>query len=424
MNRDGSIQCEFDVALPELALPDGGAKLWGRVAGTVEGKANPDQAIGAFDATRQQPFEQVAETITGNVQGWITWAIGEVYRRYVTERDALEWLTDPSVADAEVRELCKPQFDPWTFSIDRLDYSVTLDPEAIRGLPADLQSRLSGGGARTVKHTFSGDIPPVRDPGSGNEIKVRCNASITFALDLDKARAALDPAGTLADDRLERAALGKAEEWYWYGVKQSFYNWIYDTGKTHRRFVREYALIHPDVMALCRDGLAQHGIDIQEAMVRYEALDPDSAWALTAPGQSGGAPAVPSQNAPSPAQPVPAGAPPPASTPNHQRAEPGNPNVRASSEQAMAATIAIMDVNDLPLPMPGGGGGLPPGQPLPPVEESVWRHQKAVMKENPGLDRSGCAVKILERLKQDGYSVDERKRIATIIGGDPSTVID
>jgi hypothetical protein len=87
----------------------------------------------------------------------------------------------------------------------------------------------------------------------------------------------------------------------------------------------------------------------------------------------------------------------------------------------MAATIAIMDPNDVPLPMPQAQGAP---QSLAPIEESVWRHQKAVLKEHPGLPRAECAVKILERLKGDGYSVEDRRRIASIIGATPDDVKD
>ena len=198
-------------------------------------------------------------------------------------------------------------------------------------------------------------------------------------------------------------------------MKQSFYNWFYDGSKPHRRFVRDYSLIHPDVMVLCQEGLALHGIGVRDAMVRYEAMDSDSAWALTAPSQSGGTPVISSGG---PARITPGPLAPAASAAGPQPAAPGP---RGPSDQAVAATIAIMDVNDLPLP---GMGKQAAGQPLPPIEEAVWRHQKGVMKENPHLDRAGCALNILQRLKADGYAMEERKRIASIIGGSPSDVVD
>jgi hypothetical protein len=454
VNRDGFIRCEFEASLPPQILPNGGAQVWGRATGTVTGRADPAQAIAAFDTTRQQPFGQTSRAILDNVAGWINWALGEVFHRVVTERDLFAWLAEPSQTDGELRELLAPQFGAWSFTVEGLDYQPTLDPQAVASLPPELQARVSAGadanagsgtpppspappgasatpapgeGERILEHSFSGDIPAVVDPSTKNELKVRCNATLKFKLNLPRARQALDPAGSLAEDRLEREALGKAEEWYWYGVKQSFYNWIFDGGRSHRRFVRDYQLIHSEVMALCQDGLAQHGVEIQEASVRYEALDPDSAWALTAPGQSGGGPAVvPGSAPPAPQAGTPERSEDDQGSSGKHRVTPADPSVRADSQQAMAATIAIMDVNDLPVPPSpdAGGGPAAPPQPLPPIEESVWRHQKAVMKENPGLDRPACAARILERLKSDGYSVDDRKRIAGIIGGDPDTVSD
>lgn len=421
MNRDGTIRCEYEVTLPALEIPGRGASVWGVARGVVTGRADPARAVQAFDAGGQRPFETVTLEIQQNIRGWLAWAVGEVYGRWIREGDLMEFLSGAPLLVEKVRELTDPQFLPWTFQVDALELEVVLDPEAARGLPPDLRASLGGGdGTRQISHSFNGDIPPFQDQASGNEIKVRCNVQATFVIQLDRARAALDPAGKLTPERLEREALAKAEEWLWYGVKQSFYNWMFDGTKIHRRFVRDYTLIHGEVMALCQDGLAQNGVGVTEALVRYEALDPDSAWALTAPGQSGGGPVV-APGSPSGSTPgIPAAS--AAGSGSGGKAQAASPlQPRGGSDQAMAATIAIMDMKDLPFP---GPGSLPSGQPLPPIEEAVWRHQKSVMKDHAGLDRAGCALQILNRLKVDGYPMDERKRIAGIIGGSPSDVVD
>jgi hypothetical protein len=416
VNRDGTIRCEYQVVLPRMDSPSGGVSVWGRASGVITGRAVPASALAAFDPSGQRPFEAVAGDILQNVRGWLAWAVGEVYGRWVREGDLAELASGAPPVVAALKDLVGPQFAPWSFQTESLDFKVDFDPQALGGFPPELRARMSGAaGPHEVPYSFTGDIPPFQDPATRHEIKIRCNVQVTFSLDPAAARAALDPAGQLAPERLEREALAKAEEWFWYGVKQSFYNWFYDSTKPHRRFVREYSLIHPDVLALCQEGLAQHGITVAKALVRYEAMDSDSAWALTAPGQSGAGPAV-STGGPAritPASPHGASgggeAPPPAASP------------RGASDQAMAATIAIMDVNDLPLP---GLAKPMKGQPLPPIEEAVWRHQKGVMKDNPGLDRAGCAKLILQRLKGDGYSMEERKRLASIIGGSPNDVVD
>ena len=98
----------------------------------------------------------------------------------------------------------------------------------------------------------------------------------------------------------------------------------------------------------------------------------------------------------------------------------------------MAATIAIMNMDDLPAslaaagatPPSGGAPGGGAGAPLPPIEEAAWRHQKTVLREQPGLDRAALAPQVLARLKADGYPLEERRRIAGVIGGDPSLIPD
>jgi hypothetical protein len=114
------------------------------------------------------------------------------------------------------------------------------------------------------------------------------------------------------------------------------------------------------------------------------------------------------------------GGPAPGAAPAVAPEAPAAPVHRPGSDQAMAATIAIMDMSELPMPFPGAAGD----QPLPSIEEAVWRHQKRVMKDKAGLSRAETAGEILLLLKQDGYGIEERTRIATVIGADPSTLID
>ncbi|MFH2009609.1 MAG: hypothetical protein ABI333_23655 [bacterium] len=416
MNRDGTIRCEFQVELPRTDCPRLGTPLWGKASGVLSGRAEPQRAIAAFDATRQQPFETVAAYILQNVAGWATWAAGEMFRRWATDRDIAELVKTPGCCHAEFLAAVQPQFDPWGFRAEQIEVDFELAPEVLAALPEAVRGQLlpQDPNIRVVEHTFGGDIPPATDPATRNEIKVRCNVQVTFETNLEQARAALDVSGQMPQERLERELLGKCEEWFWYGVKQSFYNWIFDVSQPHRRFVRDYSLIHPKVMELCGPGLEQVGTTVGKAMVRYEALDSDSAWALTAPGTSGAGPLVAAGSAPPAGVPA-AGADPTGSSGKHQAA----PAHRPGSDQAMAATIAVMDINDLPIPGYTAGSSA-----LPTIEESVWRHQKRVMKDKPGLNRAETAAEILMLLKADGYSFEDRKRIASIIGADPASVVD
>ena len=423
MNRDGTIRTEFQLELPRTECARLGGALWGTASGVVSGRANPEAAIGAFDSARNQPFEATVAAIGQYVVGWVSWAVGEMFRRWATERDVTELLSSPSICFDELRAAVAPQFDPWTCVVESLELQIVLADEAVSGLPPASRASLSppAPGMVVLEHAFSGDIPSARDPVTGHDIQVRCSVQVSFEVELAVARDALDMTGQMAPERLEREILGKCEEWYWFGVKQSFYDWIFDTTQTHRRFVRDYKLIHPKVMALCDQGLGQVGATVKTAQVRYEALDQDSAWALTAPGTSGTGPAVSGASpVPGSAPPVPAtGAATPAGGP--VRITPADPLHRAGSDQAMAATIAIMDVSELPMPGPAAVGGE---QPLPSIEEAVWRHQKRVMKNKPGLSRPETAAEILVALKQDGYSMEERARIASVIGADPGAVLD
>ncbi len=423
MNRDGTIRTEFQLELPRTESPRLGGALWGTATGVVSGRANPDQAIGAFDAARTQPFEATAGLIQQNVVGWASWATGEMFRRWTAERDVTELLANPAVCIDEFRAAVASQFDPWTFVVESLEITFDLADDALVALPEASRALLvpPDTGVVVLDHSLSGDIPSAKDPVTDRDIQVRCSVTVSFEVDLNVAREALDMSGQMAADRLEREILTKCEEWFWYGVKQSFYDWIFDTNQPHRRFVRDYSLIHPKVMELCGQGLGQVGATVKTAMVRYEALDQDSAWALTAQGNSGGAPAV----GPGAPDSGPVATPqtpeaPAAGGPAQIRPEDTPPN-RAGSDQAMAATIAIMDVSELPMPMPGAGGEA---QPLPSIEEAVWRHQKRVMKSKPGLNRADTAAEILILLKADGYSLQDRQRIAGVIGADGNTVIE
>lgn len=421
MNRDGTIRTEFQLDLPRTQCPGLGGTLWGTASGVVTGRADPDRAIVAFDAARAQPFEATVGVIQQNIVGWASWATGEMFRRWATERDVTELLGNPAVCTEEFRAAVAPQFDPWTFVVESVELQFQLADEAVGALPDAARAKLAPAptGPAILQHSFSGDIPSAKDPVTGHDIQVRCLVQVTFEVDLDAAREALDmTGGQMAPERLEREILTKCEEWFWYGVKQSFYDWIFDTSQPHRRFVRDYSLIHPKVMALSEQGLSQVGAGVQAAMVRYEALDQDSAWSLTAPGSSGAVPAVPPASAPAPGSgSAPEGAP----APMPQAPAPGA-GPRPGSDQAMAATIAIMDMSELPMPNPLAGAGA--GQPLPSIEEAVWRHQKRVMKNSPALSRLETTAEILVLLKQDGYSFEDRKRIAGVIGADPATVVD
>jgi len=423
VNRDGTIRTEIQLDLPRTECARLGGALWGTASGVVSGRADPEAAIGAFDATRSQPFETTVAAIQQNVVGWASWAVGEVFRRWATERDVTELIHTPAVCVDEFRAAVAPQFDPWTFVVESVELQFRLADEAVNLLPAASQALLAPPAADTLvlEHSFSGDIPSAKDPVTNRDIQVRCNVQVTFEVALAVARDALDMTGQMAPDRLEREILGKCEEWFWFGVKQSFYDWIFDTGQPHRRFVRDYSLIHPQVVVLCGQGLAQVGATVKSAMVRYEALDQDSAWALTAVGSSGSGPTVstapPPGGAPAAAPQTAQGAPASGSVP----IPPASPAHRPGSDQAMAATIAIMDPSDLPMPIPGATGGE---QQLPSIEEAVWRHQKRVMKNKPGLSRAETAGEILVLLKQDGYTFEDRKRIASVIGADPAALIE
>lgn len=435
MDRDGSIRYEFRVALPEEPLPPSGSKVWGHASGVLSGRADPGLAFRTFDPTGAQPFETTSSAIRDHVQGWISWAVVEVFRRTCGGGTLDAWAPTAEGAAEQVRAELASRLVGWGFQIEALDLGVEIPPECVEALPTPLRAQLSSAGpTRLVQHSFSGDIPPVQDPVSGKSIHMRCNASIEFAVNLEEAKPAVDPSGGMAEDRLVRATVTRAEEWFWYGLKQSFYNWICDSSRPHRRFVRDYQLIHPEVMALCQDGLAGIGVAVSKAQVRYEALDPDSAWALTAPGQSGRSPVVPGPSPTSPAAPQAPASTSPSS--GKHRITPDAPSLRADSQQAMAATIAIMSLDDLPAsvgavgvqpsagaPAPAVAAGGPPA-PLPPIEEASWRHQKSVLREHPGLDRVALAPHVLARLKADGYPLDERRRIAGVIGGDPNLVTD
>lgn len=425
MNRDGTIRTEFQMELPRTECARLGGALWGTVSGVVSGRADPEAAIGAFDASRTQPFETTVAAIGQNVVGWASWAVGEMFRRWATERDVTELLNTPAVCMDEFRAAVAPQFDPWTFVVESLELEFRLADEAVSALPAASQALLAPPAADTLvlDHSFSGDIPSAKDPVTGHDIQVRCAVQVSFEVELAVAREALDVTGQMAPERLEREILGKCEEWFWFGVKQSFYDWIFDASRPHRRFVRDYSLIHPQVVVLCSQGLGQVGATVKTAMVRYEALNQDSAWALTAKGTSGGGPAASSPSPPvvgvAGAPVTPAGT--PAGGPVPVPVAPAAPGPRPGSDQAMAATIAIMDMSELPMPSPAAAGGA---QQLPSIEEAVWRHQKRVMKNQPGLSRPETAGEILTLLKQDGYSFEDRKRIASVIGADPNTLTD
>ncbi len=422
MNRDGTIRTEFQLELPRTECARLGGTLWGTATGVVSGRADPEAAIGAFDASRTQPFETTVVAIEQNIVGWASWAVGELFRRWTTDRDVTELLKSPAVCLDEFRAAVASQFDPWTFVVESLELDLQLADEAVSALPAASQALLAPPsvvpGPLVLDHSFSGDIPSAKDPVTGHDIQVRCAVQVSFEVDQTVARDALDMTGQMAQDRLEREILGKCEEWFWFGVKQSFYDWIFDTSQPHRRFVRDYQLIHPQVMTLCGQGLEQVGATVKTAMVRYEALDQDSAWALTAPGNSGAGPSVTPTSPPVGGAPdgMPAGGPVPVAP--AAPAAPAAPGPRPGSDQAMAATIAIMDMSELPMPSPAAGGP----QPLPSIEEAVWRHQKRVMKDKPGLSRAETAGEILVLLKQDGYSLEDRQRIANVIGADPNTV--
>jgi hypothetical protein len=425
LNRDGTIRIAFEIVLPQLHCPRLGVPIWGKVTGVVEGRADPERALAAFDAARARPPEAVFADIGQNVRGWASWAAGEIFRIWVTERDPLELVLQDHVGQADLIALLLPQFSPWSCQLQSAAVRLELDPACAAMLPPAAQARLkppAPAGPPTVAHQFQGDIPPVQDPVTHFDMKVRCRVNVTFVFDLALARMALDPPGTMPLDQLQTLAVNKAEEWFWYGVKQSFYNWIFDASRPHRRFVRDYTLIHAEVMALSQEGLGRMGVTVSEAMVRYEALDPDSAWALTAPGQSAAGPAVrttPGGGIPK----VVAGSSPglptqPASVADTAAPIPtGGP--RGGSDQAMAATIAVSDVSELPASM----GRMANGQ-LPPIEEAVWRHQKRIVKKTSGLSRAEIAKEILAALKADGYSMEDRKRIATIIGARPEDVTD
>ncbi len=418
MNRDGSIRTEFQLELPRTECARLGGTLWGTATGVVSGRADPEAAVGAFDASRSQPFETTVVAIGKNVVGWASWAVGEMFRQWATERDVTELLKTPAVCMDAFRKAVAPQFDPWTFVVESLELEFHLADEAVSALPAASQALLAppdlapASDSMVLEHAFSGDIPSAKDPVTGHDIQVRCAVQVSFEVELAAARDALDMTGQMAQDRLEREILGKCEEWFWFGVKQSFYDWIFDTSQPHRRFVRDYSLIHPQVLTLCSQGLGQVGATVKTAMVRYEALDQDSAWALTAPGNSGAVPAVSSTSPPvgAPAAPAAPVAP----------VAPAAPDSRPKSDQGMAATIAIMDMSELPIPSPAAGGG----QQLPSIEEAVWRHQKCVMKDRAGLSRAETAAEILILLKQDGYSLEDRQRIAGVIGADAAAVTE
>lgn len=417
MNRDGTIRTEFKLELPRTECARLGGALWGTATGVISGRANPEAAIGAFDTARNQPFETTVAAIQQNVVGWASWAVGEMFRRWATERDVTELLKTPAICTEEFRVAVATQFDPWTFVVESLELELALADEAVSALPPASQALLvpPTPGVLVLEHSFSGDIPSAKDPVTNKDIQVRCAVQVSFEVSLAAAREALDVSGQMPQDRLEREILGKCEEWFWFGVKQSFYDWIFDTTRPHRRFVRDYTLIHPMVVTLCEQGLGQVGATVKTAMVRYEALDQDSAWSLTSVGSSGSGPST------TPSGGLSAPAPAPGAAPAVAPAAPAAPVHRPGSDQAMAATIAIMDMSELPMPGPSAPAG---NQPLPSIEESVWRHQKRVMKDKAGLSRAETAGEILVLLKQDGYSIEDRTRIATVIGADPSTVID
>jgi hypothetical protein len=423
VNRDGTIRTEFQMEIPRTECPRLGGTLWGVASGVVSGRADPERAIGAFDATGAQPFDVTAAAIGQNVVGWSSWATGEMFRRWATERDLTQLLNTPAVCFDEFRAAVAPQFEPWGFAVESLELKFVLADDAVNALPEASRALLAppDTGTKVLDHSFLGDIPSIKDPLSGHDINVRCSVEVSFEVDLAVARDALDMTGQMAPERLEREILGKCEEWFWFGVKQSFYDWIFDTSQPHRRFVRDYSLIHPQVVVLCGQGLGQVGAMVKTALVRYEALDQDSAWALTAPGISGSRPVASSTSPPAGGD---AGAPQtsdgtPASGP--ERITPASPAHRPGSDQAMAATIAVKDMSELPMPDQATAAG---DQPPPSIEEAVWRHQKRVMKSKPWLGRAETAGEILILLKQDGYNLEERKRIADVIGADSSSVVD
>lgn len=348
------------------------AKATMRLTGSVE----PTAAAQAFDPQKTLQPRDLAHNIKENLRGWLRYAANLAIQQLLARpgADPLEPIQNPELARGIMIEQLRETFAAWTFEIEELAIEFEVTSSCLAALPENIRQRLDfmEGEADTAaafgpfSQEVQENIDPFVDPATGTAVHLSAWARAIYTAHPERCRIALDPQSKLSPEGLGDALNQAVTPWLQYSVKQAAYNALFDAARTDPAVLADKAAMRQRANDLCREQLAGMGILHVDLQLQYEALDQPTAIALKL------------------------------------------------QLRGMAPTIAQDSEIAPPTPSPGPGGARPP------IEEAVWRHQKIIMKQKPGIARQDLAREILVALDRDGYSPEERRRVGQQLGANAS----
>jgi hypothetical protein len=273
-----------------------------------------------------------------------------------------------------MHQIRESTFGAWTFQIEELHVEFDVSDSCVALLPQPLRKRLTAeeGEADTAAAfgpftcVSQQELEPFADPLTSTQVQVAAWARAIFTAHPEQCGEALDPQGGMSTEELGEALTAAVGPWVDYAVKQACYNALFEEGRQDPAVLTNEQDMRHRVSELCKEHLESLGVLHTDLQLNYEAMDQPTSQALKL-------------------------------------------NLRGMTE-----TIAA-DGEE-----PPEDQAPAPGEPRPSIEEAVWRHQKSVMKSQPGIPKKELAKQILEALEKDGYPTEDRQRVGRLLGADPA----
>lgn len=270
------------------------------------------------------------------------------------------------------------------------------------------------------------DIPPQPDPVSGTMAKARAKLTAAYTADPERIQESVGDGREIDIGQAAEMLGERILPWLEYAAKQAFYNALYRHRGQDPSSISDPVVMSDRAVDLCWQGLAELGVLNIDIQLSYQPLDdPTAAIIDGAKKGSSDPPPSPARDRSGRGEAVVAGA--------IDTGPPEAPETAASAELGVGDTIAADSLTGASGTGAAGSdvSGVEsaatqaatwsqqnrPGHAIP-IEEAVWKHQKAIATAEPHLSRRQLAARILKALADDGYPAEERSRIGRLIGAD------